>query len=56
MRLEWIWELHVRGEREAEDFCISNEMAESQFYKSKMFISQRNCSFFLLLESFHCAY
>lgn len=42
-------------ERETEDFRISNEMAESQFYKSKMFISQHNCSFSRLLESFHCA-
>lgn len=46
----------MREESEAEDFCISNEMAESQFYKSKMFVSQHNRSFLLLLESFHCAY
>lgn len=56
-RLGWIWDLHSVGKKsEAEDFCINNEMAESQFYKSKMFSSQHNCSFFLLLESLHCAY
>lgn len=35
MRLDWIWGLHMPEESEAEDLCISNEMAESNFIKAK---------------------
>lgn len=53
-RLGWAGELHLPEESQA-GFCTHNEMAESQFYRHKVFISSVFVPF-LRLESFPRAY